>query len=124
MELEFFVCEKCGQIVKKIVDSNNSITCCGEPMKKLVPNKLWESREKHLPLVVKQDNYVKVTVGEIIHPMDKNHYIEWIIIYTNKGSYKKNLTPGDLPLFLFKLSDGEEVLHAYAYCNLHGLWAA
>ena len=35
-----------------------------------------------------------------------------------------DLKPGDKPEAVFALADGETVVAAYEYCNLHGLWKA
>ena len=34
------------------------------------------------------------------------------------------LKPGDKPEAVFALANGETVVAAYEYCNLHGLWKA
>ena len=69
-----------------------------------------------------KDNMVYVTIGDVIHPMMENHYIEWIILETEKGIQKKDLTPTDEPKAIFPLLEGDKVLAVYEYCNLHGLW--
>ncbi|MBR3617867.1 MAG: hypothetical protein IKN46_04250 [Acholeplasmatales bacterium] len=79
------------------------------------------SFEKHVPVVKIDGDMVVVTVGANIHPMDPNHYIEFIEIETKRGVQRKNLKPGDTPVVTFKLVN-DEFVNAYAYCNLHGLW--
>ena len=56
--------------------------------------------------------------------MIPEHYIEWISLETNKGNQRKVLQPNNPPTAQFALLDGEEVITAYAYCNLHSLWKA
>ena len=34
------------------------------------------------------------------------------------------LKPGEKPVAVFALTEGDEVVAAYEYCNLHGLWKA
>ena len=51
--------------------------------------------------------------------MLEEHYIEWVILETNRGYQLVNLKPGDKPEAFF---DYEEGMVVYAYCNLHGLW--
>jgi superoxide reductase len=70
------------------------------------------------------DNIVRVCVGSVEHPMTEAHLIEWIILLTDKGSYKYNFKANDKPECKFILRKDEKVIHAYAYCNLHGLWMA
>ena len=120
--MKFYVCEHCGNIIVKIKDSKVPVVCCGEKMKELVPASVDASTEKHVPVVVVDNNKVNVTVGSVEHPMVDVHYIEWIILETNKGYHKYDLKPGDKPVAEFNLAEGEEVVCAYEYCNLHGLW--
>ena len=56
------------------------------------------------------------------HPMTPEHYIEWISISTKEGNQRKQLLPSDKPVARFALVEGDEVVSAYAYCNLHSLW--
>lgn len=80
--------------------------------------------EKHVPVVTISENTVNVTVGSVIHPMEDKHYIEWIALETSHGIQMKYLQPGKEPKAVFALSSGESVVKAYAYCNLHSLWAS
>ena len=65
---------------------------------------------------------INVVVGEVKHPMLENHYIEAIIIETNKQLHVKELKPGDDPVFNITLESDEKPLRVLEYCNLHGLW--
>ncbi len=67
-------------------------------------------------------NIVTVTVGSVLHPMLDKHYIEWVSIQTLQGNQRKELSPGAEPVAKFALADGDKVVAAYEYCNLHGLW--
>ena len=99
-------------------------SCCGEAMEEIIPGTVEASREKHIPVIEQTGNIVKVTVGEVLHPMMDVHYIEWISIRTNLGNQRKALQPNDATTASFALLDGEELIEAFAYCNLHGLWKA
>ena len=55
------------------------------------------STEKHVPVIEKIDNGIKVKVGSVPHPMEEKHYIEWIEITVDGKSYKQFLKPGDSP---------------------------
>ena len=79
------------------------------------------SVEKHVPQIEVDGNTITITVGSAIHPMEEKHYIEFIEIETKKGIQRKNLKPGDEPKAVFSLYD-DELVCAYAYCNLHGMW--
>ena len=122
--MKFVKCEICGKIVAVVNDSACPTKCCGEAMKELVPNTQDGAREKHLPVYKVEGNIVHVVVGEVEHPMLENHYIQWIVLETNKGNQRKVLKPGEKPQADFALLPGEEVVAVYEFCNLHGLYKA
>lgn len=122
MEQRFFVCEHCGNMIAMVKDKGVPVMCCGQKMTELVPGSVDAAVEKHLPVIAVDGNKVTVTVSSVEHPMADVHYIEWISIETKQGNQRKTLQPGDAPETTFMLSDGDEVIAAYAYCNLHGLW--
>lgn len=121
--LKFYKCAHCGQIVLKVKETAVPVVCCGQPMQQLLPNTTDAANEKHVPVVSVNGNVVKVVVGEVEHPMLDVHYIEWIILETNLGYHQAKLNPGQKPEATFVLAEGEEVVKAYEYCNLHSLWA-
>ena len=120
--MKFVKCEGCGKIVGIVKDSKCPTKCCGEPMAELIPNSTEASAEKHIPAVAVEGNLVKVCVGEVTHPMLEEHFIEWIALETKEGAQRKTLAPGASPEITFALTDGDEAVAVYAYCNLHGLW--
>ncbi len=123
MVLKFYRCKKCGKIVAMLKGSPCDTMCCGEAMVELKANTTDAAVEKHVPVVQKNGNTVEVCVGSVAHPMEEKHYIEWIALETKNGTQIKALNPGDAPKASFALLDGDEIVRAYAYCNLHGLWA-
>lgn len=124
MELKFFRCNHCGNIIVKIKDSTVPVVCCGEQMQELVPGTTDAATEKHIPVYEVSGSAVSVAVGSVAHPMLPEHFISWICIQTNKGFQLKYLNPGEEPKASFMLGDGEKVEAVYEYCNLHGLWKA
>lgn len=122
--MKFYRCAHCGSIVAYIHDSGVRAICCGEEMKEIVPNTTDAAGEKHVPVISVDGRTVTVTVGSVEHPMLDVHYIEWIMLETKQGRQRKALKPGDKPAAVFALVPGDEVLAAYEYCNLHGLWKA
>lgn len=118
--MRIFKCKKCGNIV---IQTKEGLTpsCCGEEMLLLTANTEDAAVEKHVPVVKITENNVEVVCGEVLHPMEEKHYIEFLIVETTKGYQIHYLNPGDEPKSLFTLTD-EELVNAYAYCNLHGLW--
>ncbi len=120
--LKFYICETCKNIITKIVDSKVPVVCCGKPMKELIPGAVDGALEKHVPAVTIEGNTVKVQIGEVIHPMLPEHYIQFIALETKNGVQIKNLKAGDEPKAEFVLADVDEAVAVYEYCNLHGLW--
>ena len=122
MEVKFYRCATCGQIIEMIKKKPCPVMCCGKPMEKIVPGTTDASVEKHVPVLEEKDGLVTVTVGSVEHPMLDVHYIEWIVLQTKNGVQRAELKPGDAPKAVFALVPGDEVEAAYAYCNLHSLW--
>ncbi len=121
--MQFYKCNGCGNFITFLGEKSGCTPkCCGEVMTELTPNTSDGAIEKHVPIITMNGNKVNVTVGFVTHPMLENHYIEWIILETTEGFTKKDLKPGDTPSVIFTLNEDEEVISAYAYCNLHGLW--
>ena len=118
---KFYICSHCGNIVEMVHDAGVKPFCCGQKMNELIPNTVDASGEKHIPTVKVEGNTVEVNVGSVDHPMVDVHWIEWVQLVTNKGSYRKWLNPGEAPNVKFLLSK-EKPVAVYAYCNLHGLW--
>lgn len=90
----------------------------------IVPNTVDAAKEKHVPVISREGQTVTVAVGEVAHPMQEAHYIEWILLETTEGQERHLLTPGEEPVTQFLASEDCEIIAAYAYCNLHGLWMA
>ena len=124
MDLKFYYCKNCGKIIVIVKDTKLPTICCGEAMQELVPGVTDAAAEKHVPVISVEGNVVTVSVGEVSHPMLEEHYIEWVLLQTNKGIKKKWLKPGEEPKARFILDEGEKAVAAYEYCNLHKLWKA
>ena len=121
-EPKFYKCAHCGNIITKIEDKGVPVFCCGQKMDELVPNTSDGAGEKHVPVVEVNGKDVKVVVVEVTHPMIEEHHIAWIVLHTNKGIQVKYLDHTGAPEAVFALAEGEELIAAYEYCNLHGLW--
>lgn len=120
--MKFYVCKTCGNVVTKLKDSSVPVFCCGKTMEELVAGSVEASEEKHVPIYALDNNKVYAMVGSVEHPMQQEHYIEWIAIETEKGSQIKYLTPSDKPAANFTIGSDDKLIAVYAYCNLHGLW--
>lgn len=121
-EHKFFICKKCGNLVGMIHSSGAPLSCCGEDMIELKANTVDASTEKHVPVVTVKGSLVKVDVGAVAHPMLAEHYIQWVYLLTKEGGQRKCLSPGEAPHAEFALTEGDEAIAAFEYCNLHGLW--
>ena len=121
--MKILKCKKCGNIIY-LINDKNIVSCCGEEMIELKANTVVAALEKHVPVVNINNKLVEVSIGEVDHPMTEDHYIEFVLLETNKGVRINNLNPGDTPHTSFILEEDEELLNTYAYCNLHGLWKA
>ena len=96
------------------------LICCEKPMELLKEQTGEAGMEKHVPVIEVTETGVKVKVGSIPHPMEAEHYIEWIETVVEGESSRKFMTPGESPEAEFKVK-GEKI-NAREYCNRHGLW--
>ena len=80
IDVKFFKCVHCGNIVEMVQDSGVPLVCCGEKMKELTANMVDASTEKHVPVVNVEGNKVKVKVGEVTHPMT-------CLLYTSQAAH-------------------------------------
>jgi superoxide reductase len=118
---EIYKCEICGNIVEVIHEGGGSLVCCNEEMKLLEEKTDDSANEKHVPYIEKTDKGVLVKIGQNQeHPMNEEHYIEWIQLIADDISYRKFLKPGDKPEAEFDIKAVK--INAREYCNVHGLW--
>ena len=118
--LQIYKCEICGNIVEVLHEGAGELVCCDQPMNLQEEKTEEQGKEKHLPVIEKTDKGIKVKVGEIAHPMEEKHYIEWIEVVADGRTYKKFLSPGDSPEADFIITP--EKVEAREYCSIHGLW--
>ncbi len=120
--LQIRKCSVCGNVVEVIHASGGTLVCCGKQMDLLTENTTDAAQEKHVPVIEKVEGGIKVKVGAVAHPMQENHYIEWIEVIADGKAYRHFLSPGDAPEALFPVE--ADKITARAFCNLHGLWKA
>ncbi len=120
-KIKFFKCNHCGNVVIKLLDKSVPIFCCGEKMEEISANTMEASQEKHLPVVSFDNCMLDVKVGEVSHPMEAMHYINFIVVETNNGFSIVSLLPGKSPQAKIYIGKNK-VVAVYEYCNLHGLW--
>ena len=117
---QIYRCNICGNIVEVLHSGVGTLVCCGQPMELLKEKTEDVGREKHVPVIERTENLVRVKVGSIPHPMEENHYIEWIEIIANGKAYRKFLNLGEKPEAEFEIKAGK--VEAREYCSVHGLW--
>ena len=122
--MKFYICETCGNIVTHVSASGVPVFCCGKKMSELVPGTVDAAAEKHVPVCSAEGSLVSVKVGSVEHPMLDVHSIRWIAVESKQGVQVKYLQPGQAPEAVFALSEDDEPVAVYEYCNLHGLWKA
>jgi len=125
---QIYKCNICGNIVEVLHAGQGTLICCGQPMELQQEKNKDEGLEKHVPIIedlpstsCEVKDGVKIKIGSVEHPMEDNHYIEWIEVIAQDGKIgKKFLKPGDKPESDFYTR--KQVVGARAYCNIHGLW--
>ena len=120
--LEVYKCQICGNIVEVVHSGAGALICCGKNMDRITENTTDAATEKHVPVIELADTSVTVKVGDVAHPMEDAHYIEWIEILVEDKIYRQYLQAGQPAQATFNLS--ATTVTARAYCNLHGLWTA
>ncbi|MBW1853574.1 MAG: class II SORL domain-containing protein [Deltaproteobacteria bacterium] len=99
------------------------------------PHKKEPLEQKHLPVIeapdgIKSEQFfnLKVKVGEIEHPNENGHFIQWIELYVSDVYLGRfDLAPVmTKPEITIPLSiahgDRKTALRAVSRCNLHGIW--
>ncbi|MBO8151360.1 MAG: desulfoferrodoxin [Candidatus Marinimicrobia bacterium] len=119
-KLEIYKCNICGNIVEVLNVGGGELVCCGQPMELLTEKTDDNGKEKHVPVVEETETGVRVKVGSVPHPMEENHYIEWIEVIADGVVHRKFLNPGDKPEVEFNVM--AERIEAREYCSIHGLW--
>lgn len=121
---QIYKCNVCGNIVEMVHTGVGQLVCCGEPMQLMDEKNQEQGYEKHLPVIENTEKGIKIKVGSVPHPMEGEHYIEWIEIIFDGKAGKKFLKPGDAPEAEFEFVKTPDNIIVRAYCNVHGLWKA
>jgi superoxide reductase len=91
--------------------------------------------QKHTPVitvpeVIKADEFtpVRIKVGEITHPNENAHFIQWVELYLNdvylaRYDFTAVVTSPEVEAKVKFIHSGLKAkLRAIARCNVHGLW--
>lgn len=127
--LELYRCNICKNIVEVVLEGPGTLVCCNEEMELLRANSTDGAGEKHVPVIDYECEGagVKIRVGEFPHPMENEHYIQFIeaISKTEKTIHREYLSPGETPEINVNcrsnLGKGDGLM-AREYCNIHGLF--
>lgn len=117
---EIYKCNLCGNVVEVLYVGGGTLACCGQDMELLDEKTADSTTEKHVPVIEKTDNGVKVVVGSVPHPMTEEHYIAVIEVIADGKVYRAELKPDMAPEAEFCIKADNII--AREYCNLHGLW--
>ena len=120
--MKFFINRTTKEIIEVVLGNDTTFTSEGREMVELKANSTDAAGEKHVPVITVDGNKVHVVVGSVLHPMTEEHSIQFIALETKQGVQRKALLPTEQPIADFVLAEGDEVVAAYEYCNLHGLW--
>ncbi len=108
-----YVCPVCGNVIQTIGEA--VVSCCGITLPPIESEDADSHHFIHIEIV--EDEYF-VTVD---HPMDKDHYISFLIAASDQGTNFVKLYPEGNAEARFKIN---RVTKLYAYCNRHGLFQA
>lgn len=121
IELNIYRCKSCGNILVEAVNGGGPLTCCGTEMTPLKAGITDAAQEKHVPVYKLEGNSLNVNVGGVTHPMERDHYIQLILVQQENTVQYRTLNPGEAPQATFDI-DPLKPFTVYEYCNLHGLW--
>ena len=118
---EIYKCES-GLTIAILGDADGcALECCGKPVELLEEKTADAATEKHVPLLEENGAGIKIVVGSTAHPMEEDHYIEWIEVINGDYVNRKYLKPGDKPEAEFYVPK-QDGLIVRSHCNKHGLW--
>ena len=122
VRLQFYKCDICGNIAQILHEGEGNLVCCGQEMNLLEAKSDETMAEKHVPKFFSDGELDFIQVGSIPHPMQDEHYIEFIQAVSDDKNclVTRFLYPNQEPKM--SLNKPENLIKAYEYCNIHGLW--
>ena len=124
---QVYKCAECGNLIEVLQGGGPVPVCCGTEMTLLEAKTADAATEKHVPVIEEIDGGYKVTVGSVPHPMEDDHYIQWIELTCGDLVARTYLHPGEKPEASFYVGSCCEKCGpptAREHCNKHGLWKA
>jgi len=121
-----YKCEICGNVVEVERIGAGTLVCCGQDMNLEKDNEADADARKHVPRIVEEDDGegIKITIGEILHPMTEEHHIEWVQIMTPYGDIRVKLEVGHEPVVRLPFLKRSDIQGIRSYCNQHALYVS
>ena len=122
IKLQIYKCSICGNLVQVLQEGEGNLVCCGKEMELMgIQYDTNELGEKHTPKIEIKDG--KKFVNVIGHPMNEEHYIQFIETYTKDKNelHLKFFYPNDIPEMEAGINDSNG-FNSIEYCNIHHLW--
>ena len=95
--MKFYICKHCGNVITKLTSAQVPVKCCGEEMQLLEAGVTDAAQEKHVPAVTVEGGRVKVDVGSVTHPMTAEHFIQWVVVETERDALIHWFHPEEAP---------------------------
>ena len=119
-------CPVCGAPKDKFKETKGAIKLPGDSSNKV------ESEKKHIPQITVNKECslidgcadIHARVGEIIHPMVKEHFIMYLDFYLDsRFAARLHLTPEKLnPAGCLHIREAKGKIAVISHCNVHGNW--
>ena len=114
--MKLLKCPICGNVVEMIDDHGVPLMCCGKKMEVIEAGVVDAAVEKHLPVVSVDGNKLKVSVGDVSHPMTPEHFISNIWVEFETGNILRvALTSNDQPEASFDIAGKKGKAKVYEY---------
>ena len=120
--LEVYKCADCDIVVEVLTGGTCKPGCCDKTMELLDAKTADAGKEKHVPVIEVTADGIRVKVGDVPHPMEEKHYIEWIELLAGNKAYRQFLHPGQPAEAVFPVK--ADKVSAREHCNVHGMWKA
>jgi len=133
-----FICGTCGHV--EFDEAPEKCPVCGSPKKAFNEKDVIKTskdegpKEKHVPVIriIKKCELVgescidiHAKIGEVLHPMEAEHFIQWVDFYVDKKYVSRiMLMPDCNPAASAHIKANSGKLTVIEFCNLHGHWIA
>ena len=112
-----FKCPVCDTVVEILASWTMELECCGRAMNPFEPTP--DSGSRHKPVVQKITGGLMVLVGDNTHPMQEDHFIQWIEVISSNQSCRAFFKPLDKPQAAFAVAGDDATVRIC--CSVHGM---